>query len=64
MLSETEGVLVDMEYTDVDDRIEFVDLRIHNVINGTVGQLIEVNPFVSASFALYLINFLESDKQK
>lgn len=64
LLSATEGVLVDMEYTDVDNKIKVENLNVHNIINGTVGQVIEINPFISSSFALYLVNFLESNKQQ
>jgi len=63
LASETDGVLVDMEYTNDNGQINFVDLRIHNIINGTVGQLVEAPIGIKLGFVMYLINFLENEQQ-
>jgi hypothetical protein len=57
------GTLVDMDYTIEEDSHKILDLRIHSIIDGTVGELAEVDPIVKLAFAGYFLKFLESNKQ-
>lgn len=64
-IDEHEGVLMDMEYTRDENSIaHIVDLRIHNIINGIVGELVEVSPVIKVAFAANLLSFLEGENEE
>jgi len=60
----TSGALVDMDYfLDENSQHKILDLRIHSILDGTVGELADVDPIMKLAFAGYFLKFLESNKQ-
>lgn len=55
------GVIVDMEYEDQDE-IKVTDVRCYNIVEGTVGHLVEVEDVIKETFAMYFVNFLKHNK--
>lgn len=63
--TEDEGVLVDMEYVEENGEFKVLDLnslKFYNILNGTVGELVEVGIVIKLAFAAYLIKALENNK--
>ena len=57
------GSLVDMDYSIEDSQHKILDLRIHSILDGTIGQSVEVEPIMKLAFAGFLLKFLESNKE-
>lgn len=58
------GVLVDMEYDLVNGNEVFLNLKIFNIINNVVGELLEnIDPMIKIAFAANLLSILQENKE-
>lgn len=57
------GALVDMDYSIENSQHKILDLRIYSILDGTVGQLTEIEPIMKLAFAGFLLKALESNKE-
>ncbi len=59
-----DGVLVDMEYELHDNVEKLIDIRVRNIINNVVGEVVTVHPMMKLAFAANFLQILEQEKNK
>jgi len=56
-----DGTLIDMIYDIIDNKVRFIDLKCHLIIDGIVGSPVNIDAVVKLTFAGYLIQILEQE---
>ena len=57
-----DGLLIDLLYNcDDENNILVEDIKVYNIINNEVGQLVDVSPVVKLAFTAKLLQILESE---
>ena len=57
-----DGLLIDLHYNyDDENNILVEDIKVYNIINNEVGQLVDVSPVVKLAFTAKLLQILESE---
>jgi len=57
-----DGLLIDLFYNyDDENNILVEDIKVYNIINNEVGQLVDVSPVVKLAFTAKLLQILESE---
>lgn len=63
MLDGEIGVLVDLEYETINGDRNFIDLRVHNIINNIACEEVEILPMMKLAFVTNMFRILDEEEE-